>query len=437
MHMKKTLLSLLVGFTVSTHAVAEDLAQIYQQALQSDPATLNSKASRDAAYSGIDIGRSSLLPQLSLTVTESQTRGDIFSDVNLFTATLDQTIYDHAVWQRFGRAELVASQADATYGQAMQNLISRTTQAYFDVLSAQDDLEFAKAEKRAIARQLEQTKQRFDVGLTAITDVHEAQAQYDNAEASEISAQYELEKSHEGLWEITGKYHKDISPLNTKMFSASMPAPNNIVSWSQKAEEHNMQLAATKIGMDIAKKDIDIARSGHYPTLGFRGTYNSNDTEGQSSDAAIGQSTDRVNSTTLNFQLSIPIYQGGNNVANTEQARHNYVAASEERERIYRSVVRDVRSNFFDVTSAIARIKALDQAVVSAESALKATEAGFEVGTRTIVDVLDSTRNLYDAKRNLASARYNYINSVLSLKLAAGTLGESDVNEINQGLVKN
>ena len=198
-----------------------------------------------------------------------------------------------------------------------------------------------------------------------------------------------------------------------------------------------MQLAATKIGVDIAKKDIDIARAGHYPTLGFRGTYNSNDTEGQSSDAAIGQSADRVNSTTLTFQLSIPIYQGGNNVANTEQARHNYVVASEERERIYRSVVRDVRSNFFDVTSAIARIKALDQAVVSAESALKATEAGFEVGTRTIVDVLDSTRNLYNAKRNLASARYNYINSVLSLKLAAGTLGESDVYDINQGLMKN
>ena len=436
-NIKKTLLPLLVGFSLSTQAVAEDLAQIYQQALQSDPSTLSSKASRDAAYSGIDIGRANLLPQLSLAVTESQTRSDIFSDVNIFTATLDQSIYDHSFWQRLGRAELVASQSDANYAQAMQNLILRTTQAYFAVLRAQDDLEFSQAEKRAISRQLEQTKQRFEVGLTAITDVHEAQAQYDNAEASEISAQYELEKSHEGLWEITGKYHKQIAPLNTDMFSASMPAPNDIVSWGKKAEDHNMQLAATKIAVDIAKKDIEIARAGHYPTLGMRGTYNSNDTEGQSSDAAIGQSTDRVNATTLSLQLSIPIYQGGSNVANTEQARHNFVAASEERERIYRSVVRDVRSNYFDVTSGIARIKALRQAVVSAQSALKATEAGFEVGTRTIVDVLDSTRNLYDAKRNLAGARYNYITSVLSLKLAAGTLGETDVNEINQGLKKN
>lgn len=436
MHMKKTLLSLLVGFAVSTHAVAEDLAQIYQQALQSDPATLNSKASRDAAYAGIDLSRAALLPQLSLTVTQSQTRGDIFSDVNVFSGTLQQSIYNYANWENLARAELVASQADANYGRAMQDLILRTTQAYFTVLRTQDDLEFAKAEKRAIARQLEQTKQRFDVGLTAITDVHEAQAQYDNAEASEISAQYELEKSHEGLWEITGKYHKDISALNTDLFSASMPAPNNIVSWGERAEENNMQLAATKIAVDIAKKDIEIARSGHYPTLGLQGSYQSNDTEGQSSDAAIGQSTDRVNATSFSVQLSIPIYEGGQNVASTQQARHNFVAASEERERIYRSVVRDVRSNYFDVTSAIARIRALEQAVVSAESALNATEAGFEVGTRTIVDVLDSTRNLYDAKRNLAGARYNYITSVLSLKLAAGTLSEKDVNEINQGLVK-
>ncbi len=433
--MKKTLLSLLVGLSVSTQAFAADLQQIYQEALSNDPATLRAKANKDSAYAGIDLSRASLLPQISLTVTESQTRGDIFSDVNVYGATLQQSVYDHSNWKRLGRAELVASQADASYGQALQDLILRATQAYFAVLRAEDDLEFSQAEKRAIARQLEQTKQRFEVGLTAITDVHEAQALYDNAEASEISAQYEVEKSKELLWEITGSYYENMSKLDTSKFSANMPAPNDISVWSQRAADKNLQLAASKISVDIAKKDIDIAKAGHYPTLGLQVNYNSNDTQGQSSDAAIGQSQDRVDSTRASLQLSIPLFQGGSVAASTEQARHNFVATSEDRERTYRSVVKDVRSNFFDVTSSISRIKALEQAVVSAESALKATEAGFEVGTRTIVDVLNSTRNLYDAKRNLSVARYGYITSVLSLKLSAGTLSEQDVREINSGLV--
>ncbi|MCY7296282.1 outer membrane channel protein TolC [Alteromonas sp. a30] len=433
--MKKTLLSLVVGLTVSTQAFAADLQQIYQEALRNDPATLRAKANKDSAYSGIDISRASLLPQLSLTVTESQTRGDIFSDINVYGASLQQSVYDHSLWKNLGRAELTASQADADYGLAMQDLILRATQAYFGVLRAQDDLEFSKAEKRAIARQLEQTKQRFEVGLTAITDVHEAQALYDNAEASEISAQYEVEKTKELLWEITGNYYEKLSKLDTEKFSANMPAPNDINTWSKRASEKNLQLSSSKIAVDIAKKDIEIAKAGHLPTLGLQVDYSSNDTEGQSSDAAIGESTDRVDSTRASLRLSIPIFQGGSVVARTEQARHNFVSLSEERERVYRSIVKDVRSNFFDVTSSISRVRALEQAVVSAESALKATEAGFEVGTRTIVDVLNSTRNLYDAKRNLSVARYNYITSILSLKLSAGTLSEQDINEINTGLI--
>ncbi|UAA39325.1 outer membrane channel protein TolC [Paraneptunicella aestuarii] len=434
--MKKTLISLLVGFGLSTQAMAEDLSQIYQEALNNDPATLSAKATKDAAYSGIDISRASLLPQISLTVQESRTRGDIYSDVNLVSATLQQSIFDYSEWKSLGRAELVASRADANYGLALQNLIVRVTQAYFEVLRTQDDLEFSKAEKRAIARQLEQTKQRFEVGLTAITDVHEAQALYDNAEASEIRAQYEVEKSQESLWEITGNYYKEIAALDTNKFSASMPAPMDINSWSKLAEDKNLQLAASKISVDIAKKDIDIARSGHYPTLGLQASFSSNDTVGQSSDAAISDSQDRVDSRSATIALSVPIFSGGATSARTEQARHSFVSASEDREQTHRSVVKDVRSYYFDVTAAISRIKALEQAVVSAESALKATEAGFEVGTRTIVDVLNSTRNLYDAKRNLSTARYGYITSVLSLKLAAGTLSETDVQEINSGLSK-
>ena len=427
--MKKTLISLLVGVGFASQVMAEDLSQIYQQALSNDPATLSAKANKEAAYSGIDISRASLLPQISLSLSETRNRGDSESDVSSMSATLRQSVFDFSNWKSLGRAELVASQADANYGLALQNLIVRVTQTYFEVLRTEDDLEFSKAEKRAIARQLEQTKQRFEVGLTAITDVHEAQALYDNAEASEIRAQYEVEKSQEALWEITGNYYKEISPLDTNKFSASMPAPKDINSWSRIAEDKNLQLAASKISVDIAQKDIDIARSGHMPTLDLSASVGKTDTDTSAANTS-------VDSRSATLSLSVPIFSGGATTARTSQARHGFVSASEERERVHRSVVKDVRSNYFDVTAAISRIKALEQAVVSAESALKATEAGFEVGTRTIVDVLNSTRNLYDAKRNLSSARYGYITSVLSLKLAAGTLSETDVSEINAGLAK-
>lgn len=435
--MKKTLLSIVMGFGLVGTAAAEDLMQIYQQALQNDPATLQSQANKDAAYSGITQNQASLLPQIDLDLSASRTNGDIHRETNDITVSFSQSVWDYSNWKNLERAELIASQADANYGFAKQDLIVRTVTAYFDVLQAQDDLEFAKAEKRAIERQLEQTKQRFEVGLTAITDVHEAQAQFDTAVASEISAQNNVEINLEVLREITGIYHIELDVLNTDTFSASMPAPTDINAWVSQAEDRNLQLLASKIGVDIAKEDIEIAKNGHYPTVTLRGRYNSNDTEGQSSDAAIGGgTTERFDTNSIELSVNVPLYRGGAVNAGVERARHNFVATSEDRERIYRSVVRSVRSNYFDVTATISRIKALNQAVVSAESALKATEAGFEVGTRTIVDVLQSTRNLYDAKRNLAGARYGYITSVLSLKQAAGTLTEQDVADINSGLTQ-
>ena len=223
--MKKTLLSLLIGFGVTNHAFADDLLSVYQQALQNDPATLQSQANREAAFSDIEISRAGLLPQVSLSLQAAETYGDLDRSTNDVTLNLSQTIYDRSLWVGLDRAELVASQSDASLAFTMQNLILRTVSAYFDTLQAQDDLAFARAEKRAIARQLEQTKQRFEVGLTAITDVHEAQAQYDTSVAAEISAENAVETNLEALREITGIYHPDLNVLNTEQFSASLPTP--------------------------------------------------------------------------------------------------------------------------------------------------------------------------------------------------------------------
>jgi len=353
---------------------------------------------------------------------------------NDLTLNLSQTIYDRSVWVGADRAELVASRADTTYAQAMQDLIVRTVSAYFNTLQAQDDLAFAKAEKRAIERQLEQTKQRFKVGLTAITDVHEAQAQYDTSVASEISAENAVETNLEALREITGGYSPQLNVLKTETFSASMPSPSDINAWLKLAEERNLQLMASNASVDIAKYDIKNARAGHYPTVTLGARANSNDTTGPASDPGNVATADRFNTYGVQLSVSVPLYTGGLVSANVESAKYNFIASSEERERIHRSVIRSVRSNYNDVTAAIARIKAFEQAVVSAQSALSATEAGFEVGTRTIVDVLNSTRNLFDARRNLSRVRYGYVTSVLNLKLAAGTLTEQDVVDVDQGL---
>ncbi|MCF2949080.1 outer membrane channel protein TolC [Paraglaciecola aquimarina] len=424
--MKKTLLSLLISVGMTSSAYADSLFEVYQQALQNDPSTLQSKANKEAAFIGIERSRASLLPQISASLSANKSYGDSEGSSNGAGVSLRQSIYDQSNWIAVDRAELVASRADTIYAQAMQNLIVRTVTNYFNTLQAKDDLEFAKAEKRAIERQLEQTKQRFEVGLTAITDVHEAQAQYDTSLASEISAENEVENNLEALREITGRYYSSLNSLNTDTFAAAMPSPSNIEDWLKLADEFNLQIISANTSVDIAKFDIKNARSGHMPTVSLSANANSNDDD---------DSDSRFNTYGIGLSVSVPIYSGGRTSADVSTAKFNFVANSEERERTRRQVIRNVRSNYNGVKSAIARIKAFEQSVVSAESALKATEAGFEVGTRTIVDVLNSTRNLFNAKRNLSRVRYGYVTSVMDLKLAAGKLSEQDVKDIDSALV--
>lgn len=434
--MKKTLLSLLIGMGMTSAVYADSLFDVYQQALQNDPATLQSKATKEAAFIDIDKSRAGLLPQISLSLSANKSYGDSDSSTNSARINLSQSIYDRSNWVALDRAELVASRADTTYASAMQNLIVRAVTSYFNTLQAQDDLEFAQAEKRAIERQLEQTKQRFEVGLTAITDVHEAQAQFDTSVAAEISAENAVETNLEALREITGAYYNQLNVLNTQTFSASMPSPSNINDWLKLAEERNLQLLASNTSVDIAKFDIKNARAGHYPTVSLNASAASSDNGSTPiiTDSGLSSTNDRYNTYGVGLTVSVPLYSGGRTTANVESAKYSFIADSEERERIHRSVIRSVRSNYNDVKAAISRIKAFEQAVVSAESALKATEAGFDVGTRTIVDVLNSTRNLFDARRNLSRVRYGYVTSMMNLKLAAGTLSEQDIKDIDMGL---
>lgn len=440
--MKKTILTLVIGFAVSNGVFADDLMTVYTLAADNDPIINRATAQKESAYSAIAVSRASLLPQLSGSVAYSDSSSERFQpgfgvfDIDnsslSYGIDLNMSLYDHANWLGLNRAELVAQQSDATLGATLQALMQRTVAAYLAVLREQDNVEFVKAELRAIERQLEQTKQRFEVGLTAITDVHEAQANFDNTVARRIVAENLVELRLEELREITGKYHDRLFVLDTDRFSAVAPAPDTANAWLDIAKESNLSLLAQRFAKDIAKENISIATSGHFPTLSLRGSYGVDDSEN-----TINGTTNtlpNLDSQSINLNVNIPIYQGGAVQARSEIARFDFVAASETLELTYRQTVRTVRSSFNDVKASISTIRALEQSVVSAESALQATEAGFDVGTRTIVDVLNSTRNLFDARRNLADARYTFVISIINLKQAAGTLTVDDLAAINQAL---
>jgi len=438
--MQKNILSLIVGFAAmaTSHlSSAENLVDIYQQAQTNDPVVLKAHAQFMASKEDIVQARSVLLPQLyaygSFDLSEEEFNNIKTDDNETKTigAAFSMEIYNHSSWVQLGAAKKSAHQRDIAFQVAQQDLIVRVTQAYFGVLSAKDDLEFAKAEKTAIARQLDQTKQRFKVGLTAITDVHEAQAQFDNTVTAEIRAENSVFNTEEALREITNIYPRNLDTLNTKRFSASRPIPDSANDWQQTAETKNLNLIAQKISVDLSKDNIKTSRAGHYPTIGLTGSYSKSDIDDQSNQLP----TDKYNTQSIGIEINVPLYSGGAISSSVRQAQSNYVAASQDLAKTHRSVVRNTRNAYNTVIAAVSAIKSLEQSVISAESALRATEAGMEVGIRTIVDVLDSTRNLYNAKRNLSSTRYDYIQAILSLKQAAGTITEQDLMDINKGLL--
>ncbi|GEA60353.1 outer membrane channel protein TolC [Vibrio comitans] len=432
--MKKAL-SILVSVSLgglSLPTMAENLADVYNQAKNSDPTLLRSAAQRDAAFESVTSSRSTLLPQISLTAGynygEGYDTGSGAPKTDAFTAGigLSQELYQRSSWVTLETAEKNARQADSAYAAQQQDLILRVATAYFEVLRAQDSLEFVQAEKSAVERQLDQEKQRFEVGLSAITNVHEAQAEYDSVLAEEVIARNDLVNSYETLREITGAGHQNLDILDIERFSASK-SDKSTDALVDQAQVQNLSLLAARINQDIARDNIRLASSGHLPSLTFDAS------AGYGNGEISGTDVDDTNYN-LGINLSVPLYTGGSVTSQVKQAEYNYVAVSEDLEASYRSVVKTVRASNNNIDATIGSIRAFEQSLISAESALAAVETGYEVGSRTIVDVLDFTRRVFEAKRNLSDARYNYIISVLQLKQAVGTLNEQDILEINNGL---
>ena len=428
-----TIASIVALATVSSAVHADNLLQVYQTAKMKDPTILKSKAQYDLYLEAINEADAALLPQIGFGLDAGYSDSSSSSANLKYGAdlSLTQSIYDESTWKSLEIVEKQATEAAAVYGFAAQDLIFRTATAYFDVLSAYESVESVKANKRAFERQLEQTKQRFDVGLIAITDVHEAQAAYDVTNADLITAENTLANSYYVLRELTGEDVLNISYLDTTTFDPQ-PLAGDVTLWRNKALEHNLALHEKRIAKEIAKMQIESAETERAVTLDLSanlGYDNVDYTDGSSSDY---DST----SGTLGLSLDVPIYTGGAITSRVKQAQFSYVIASEDLVETFRSTEAEINSGFNNVRASLSSIAAYEQTVTSSKSALEATEAGFEVGTRTIVDVLDATTNLYDSENQLANARYDYIINKLQLKFSAGTLSEQDIIDISSGLVE-
>lgn len=437
--MIRRIISLLFLSVLSgTQVLARDLLEIYDQALLNDPQLKAAQARRDAVLQSKPQSIARLLPNISANGQYDRFRSDNKSSfvaarsgtTEQFWQTrgaidLRQSLFNVEFWVQLGQADNQIAQSEAEYAAEHQNLIIRTSRAYFDVLSAQDTLDFATAEKIAIARQLDQAKQRFEVGLIAITDVHEAQAGFDQARADEIAAQNELDNAKEALLEIIGEGGADLSPLG-EVLPLDSPTPDDINEWRRVAELQNLNVIAAKNQTEVARKTIMVQRAGHFPRVDFVAQYGYND---DTRDFGVSADTQ-----SLGVQLNVPIFEGGAVNSRTKQAHHEYEAAREDLETRRREVKRQVKNAYRGVLSTISQVKALKATVVSSESALEATEAGFEVGTRTMVDVLSGQRDLFSAKRDYARTRYDYIVNRLLLKQAASSLSEADLDLINKYL---
>jgi outer membrane protein len=334
------------------------------------------------------------------------------------------------------QADKRVAQAQVNYEAAQQDLIVRVVVRYFDVLAAEDLLTSIHADRTAIARQLEQAKQRFEVGLIAITDVQESQAAHDQSVANEIGAKRSLATAREFLREITGEYVGTLAAPGDD-FPLPPPNPASETSWNDLAMSQNLALVASRFDEEIARDEIAFRRTGHFPTIDLVANISSQDSD----------ITDQVRNGTgfpdidtdsdvdsISIQLSVPIFSGGRTSSRVKEAVYLHRASRQQLQRIARATERQTRDAYLGVLSEISRVKALEQSVASSRTALEATQAGFEVGTRTIVDVLDSQFALYAAITNFYQSRYAYIGNALRLKQAAGSLQVQDLEEIDRWL---
>ena len=449
----KTLVVISAVALIGNVASAATLEEIYELALQNDPQRKADVAAYEAGKETVKIARSQLLPfvrgSANYNDRESTTEGTQFSfdpvtntigiqpvnqdrasESDGWTVSLTQPLFDMGAWYSYKQGGKRSEIAEANFGASQQDFIIRVADTYISVLRAIDTLDSSLAERRALESQLEQVRQRFEVGLTAITDVHDAQAQYDSVNANTLLAEGNLGIAFEALEVLIGVTPDAVAPVSDT-FPVNPPQPAQREEWVNFALDNNYSLEAAKLNAEAARYTALTAKSQHYPTLSGTLSYSSDNTV---QDSQFGPSDTTTDGNSVSLSLNIPIYSGGGVSAQRRQAYQQQLQAEENYNLAQRQTVQSARSFHLAVVTGVSQVEARRQAIISNQSSLEATQAGYEVGTRNLVDVLLAQRNLYQAQRAYSAVLYDYIINTLRLKQTAGTLTPEDIDQLNQFL---
>lgn len=459
----KNLLVALSSLTFSLCCVslqADSLRDIYELALENDAQLKAEEATYLARRETENLARSALLPQISTAYsyrdvdldTDSQT---ILSDENDnitvgkssstrktdtdgYTISLNQALFDLSAWFSFQSGKEVTKEAEATFAANQQNLIVRVVEAYLLVLRAQDNLAASQATERAFERQLEQTQQRFEVGLIAITDVYEAQAARDLAQVNRIVDENNVSVALERLQVLTGQPQSNLNVL-VDDFKILPPDPIDRAAWVDFSLANNFELQAARYRQEASRQNAKSFQMEHAPVVSGTYEYNDYDVSGSvnSNPTSVFETQPDSNSNENAWQISVtlPLYSGGAISANRRKAAQEYNGAKEQLINLQRNTVTNTRSLHMTVLSDVTRIAARRQSIVSSRSSLDATQAGYEVGTRNVVDVLNAQNTLFQAERDYANSRYDYILNMMRLKEQAGLLSPQDIIKLDSFLV--
>ncbi|MGE4533386.1 TolC family outer membrane protein [Halomonas sp.] len=436
--LRRALLPLLVASALAAPAQAADLLTIAQDALDNNAELAAARSQTSGVEAGRDVERADLLPQVSASGNlthnrqyESQsTPGQLQGDdtINRVGVTLEatQALFNALESRQVERSEREIDQQLYRLAATEQGVLIEVASAYFEILRAHEVLEARRAQERAINRQLEQAREQFEVGLIAITEVEEAKAAFDQARAIRIAAESDLQVRFEALERLTGQRYESIDALGEEL-NIAPPTPSDRGSWVELAMQNNPLVLASQAGIEVSRSAVEIARAGRLPTVNAFANYSYADSD---ADRVDGHDS----SSQVGVGVSLPLYTGGRTSASVRQNTYLLEASQYDFEDQRRSTIQNVRSSYTRVTNDVATVEARAQAVVSNQSALDATRAGYEVGTRNIVDVLNAEQNLYNAIAELAGARYDYVINLLTLRQQAGTLDEAALAEVNAWL---
>ena len=435
--MKLRTLALLIASTLaaaSQTVQAENLLQVYQQAKGYDAQFKAQEASHLATLEKKQQALASLKPQLNISGSVDDTMAKTWDPVNASSNALtlgynlqaNKSIYNKPLDASISQIDALIAQSQVDLEAKRQDLIMRVVQAYFNVLIAQDNVSFAQTEKAAIGRQLEQAQAFFDAGKSAITDVKESEASYASAQSQELTALQQLDIARESLRVLTGGFYTTLNAPNANT-PMSMPSPNDINSWVTIAQQSSNQLKAGQQGLLAAQRNIDVQRAGKKPVVSVYAGHN-----GNRGDSSVSTSDYTRAGLSVGVQASMNLYDGGKIDSQVREAQNNFRAAQQSYILQDRQIEQQVRSAFLTMQSSIGQIEANRQALASAETAAEASRAGFEVGTRTVLDVLNNQRTLFSAQQAYAQTKYSFLQTRLLLEQAAGTLDVADLEDINR-----